>query len=274
MKQLHLANFNIANDLPFVLLAGPCVIEGEDFTLQLAHDIAAIAQKLEIPFVFKASFDKANRTSSNSFRGLGMQEGLRILQRVKDEVGCPVVTDIHTPEQVEAVAQVADILQTPAFLCRQTDFIQTVARCGKIINIKKGQFLSPQEMPHVLNKALETGNENIMLCERGASFGYQNLVSDMRSLLLMKETGFPVVYDATHSVQQPGGLDGRTGGNREFVPGLAQAAVAIGISALFMEVHPNPDQAKSDGPNSLALDQLEPLLQRLKRLDQVVKDNS
>jgi len=272
MKHIPLANFSIGNNLPLVLLAGPCVIEGEDFTLKTAESIAKIAQTCDIPFVFKSSFDKANRTSSDSFRGLGIDEGLRILQRVKDELGCPVVTDIHTPQQVEAVAEVADILQTPAFLCRQTDFIQAVARSGKIINIKKGQFLSPQEMPHVLNKALQTGNDNIMLCERGASFGYQNLVSDMRSLLIMKQTGHPIVYDATHSVQQPGGLDGRTGGNREFVPGLSQAAVATGIAALFMEVHPNPDQAMSDGPNSLALHQLKPLITRLKRLDQVVKE--
>jgi 2-dehydro-3-deoxyphosphooctonate aldolase (KDO 8-P synthase) len=196
---------------------------------------------------------------------------LRILQRVKDEIGVPVITDVHTPEQAAAVAAVADVLQTPAFLCRQTDFIQAVAACGKPVNIKKGQFLAPWDMQHVLEKARATGNPDIMLCERGASFGYNNLVSDMRSLMVMRETGAPVVYDATHSVQQPGGLGGATGGNREYVPGLSRAAVAVGVAALFMEVHPDPDRAKSDGPNSLRLSDLEALLGRLARIDQVAK---
>ncbi len=273
MKQrsVQIADIVIDNELPFVLLAGPCVIESEDFTLRAAESIKAVAERCDVPLVFKSSFDKANRTSKDGFRGPGMDEGLRILQRVKDATGVPVVTDVHTPEQARAVAEVADILQTPAFLCRQTDFIQTVAATGKAINIKKGQFLAPWDMQHVLDKATSTGNDNIMLCERGASFGYNNLVSDMRSLLVMREFGAPVVYDATHSVQQPGGLGGATGGNREYVPGLSRAAVATGVAALFMEVHPDPDKALSDGPNSLATDDLEGLLKQLKQLDQIVK---
>ncbi len=262
----------IANNRPLALLAGPCVIEGEEFTLQLAEGIRNIAARVGMPLIFKASFDKANRTSKDGFRGPGMDEGLRILQRVKNEIGLPVVTDIHESNQVSAVAEVADILQTPAFLCRQTDFIEAVARAGKPVNIKKGQFLAPWDMKHVLEKAQATGNNQIMLCERGASFGYNNLVSDMRSLLVMKEFGAPLVFDATHSVQQPGGLGGATGGNREHVPGLSQAAVATGVAALFMEVHPDPDNAMSDGPNSLALADLEALLNRLKRIDEVIKE--
>ncbi|GAV21200.1 2-dehydro-3-deoxyphosphooctonate aldolase [Mariprofundus micogutta] len=270
---VNVGDITIANNLPLVLFAGPCVIEGEDFSLQVAERIAAIAESCGVPLVFKSSFDKANRTSKDGFRGPGLQEGLRILQRVKDELGLPVITDIHEVDQVEAVAEVADIMQTPAFLCRQTDFIDAVARAGKPVNIKKGQFLAPWDMKHVLEKAQATGNDQIMLCERGASFGYNNLVSDMRSLLVMKEFGAPVVFDATHSVQQPGGLGGATGGNREYVPGLSQAAVATGVAALFMEVHPDPDKAKSDGPNSLALADLAALLKRLKRIDEVVKEN-
>lgn len=271
MHHISVGNFKIGNDLPFVLFAGPCVIEGEQFTLDVAAQLRDIAARCGVPFVFKSSFDKANRTSVDGFRGPGMEEGLRILQRVKDEVGVPVITDIHTPEQAKAVAKVADILQTPAFLCRQTDFITAVAETGKPVNIKKGQFLAPWDMPHVLKKAQATGNQDIMLCDRGTSFGYNNLVSDMRSLMVMAETGAPVVFDATHSVQQPGGLGGATGGNREFVPGLSRAAVAIGIAALFMEVHPDPDQALSDGPNSVRLDELEALLNQLKQLDKVTK---
>jgi len=273
MKQqiASVGDLHIGNDLPMVLLAGPCVIEGEDFTLQTAAAIAAVADTCGVPLVFKSSFDKANRTSKDGFRGPGLDEGLRILQRVKDELGLPVVTDVHEAHQVAAVAEVADILQTPAFLCRQTDFIDAVAKAGKPVNIKKGQFLAPWDMKHVLAKAQATGNENIMLCERGASFGYNNLVSDMRSLLVMREFGAPLVYDATHSVQQPGGLGGATGGNREYVPGLSRAAVATGVAALFMEVHPDPDKAMSDGPNSLALHDLKGLLMRLKQIDAVVK---
>ena len=264
-------DIHIANDRPLVLLAGPCVIEGEDFTLRAAEAIARIADDCGVPLVFKSSFDKANRTSKDGFRGPGLDEGLRILQRVKDGLGLPVITDVHEAQQVSAVAEVADILQTPAFLCRQTDFITAVARAGKPVNIKKGQFLAPWDMRHVLDKARVAGNEAIMLCERGASFGYNNLVSDMRSLLVMREFGAPVVYDATHSVQQPGGLGGATGGNREFVPGLARAAVATGVAAVFMEVHPQPEQAMSDGPNSLALDDLPAVLATLKQIDGVVK---
>ncbi|HXH64068.1 MAG TPA: 3-deoxy-8-phosphooctulonate synthase [Mariprofundaceae bacterium] len=268
---IRIGDMRIGNDEPLVLMAGPCVIEGEDFTLKVAADIAAIARRLGVPLIFKSSFDKANRTSKDGFRGPGLDEGLRILQRVKDEIGVPVITDVHTPEQAAPVAEVADVLQTPAFLCRQTDFIQAVAAAGRPVNIKKGQFLAPWDMRNVLDKALATGNRDIMLCERGASFGYNNLVSDMRSLMVMRETGAPVVYDATHSVQQPGGLGGATGGNREFVPGLARAAVAVGVAALFMEVHPDPDRALSDGPNSLRLSDLEALLGQLTRIDQAAK---
>jgi 2-dehydro-3-deoxyphosphooctonate aldolase (KDO 8-P synthase) len=272
IHHISVGEFQIGNDLPFVLFAGPCVIEGEAFTLEVAAQLRDITARCDIPFVFKSSFDKANRTSVDGFRGPGMEEGLKILQRVKDEVGVPVITDVHTPEQVKAVAAVADILQTPAFLCRQTDFITAVAETGKPVNIKKGQFLAPWDMPHVLEKAKATGNRDIMLCDRGTSFGYNNLVSDFRSLIVMAETGAPVVFDATHSVQQPGGLGGATGGNREFVPGLSRAAVAVGVAALFMEVHPDPDKALSDGPNSVRLDELEGLLNNLKRIDAVVKE--
>ncbi|MDQ6954253.1 MAG: 3-deoxy-8-phosphooctulonate synthase [Mariprofundaceae bacterium] len=268
---INIADFAMGNDLPFVLFAGPCVIEGEDFSLKVAEQIRDIANRVGVPLVFKSSFDKANRTSVNAFRGPGLDEGLRILQRVKDEVGVPVITDVHTPEQAVPVAEVADILQTPAFLCRQTDFITEVAKAGKPVNVKKGQFLAPWDMPHVLEKAKSTGNLDIMLCDRGTSFGYNNLVSDFRSLIVMAETGAPVVYDATHSVQQPGGLGGATGGNREYVPSLSRAAVAVGVAALFMEVHPDPDQAKSDGPNSLALADLEALLTTLKSIDSLIK---
>ncbi len=273
MKQHHiqLADFKIGNDLPFVLFAGPCVIEGEEFSIEVARQIRDICQRVGVSLVFKSSFDKANRTSVDGFRGPGLEEGLRILQQVKDEVGVPIITDVHTPEQAEPVAKVADILQTPAFLCRQTDFITAVAKAGKPVNVKKGQFLAPWDMPHVLEKAKSTGNVDIMLCDRGTSFGYNNLVSDFRSLIVMGETGAPVVFDATHSVQQPGGLGGATGGNREYVPALSRAAVSIGVAAIFMEVHPDPDNAKSDGPNSVALADLEGMLTTLKNIDKVVK---
>jgi len=270
--RIRINDFEIGNDRPLVLMAGPCVIEGEDFTLRAASDIAGICRRLDVPLIFKSSFDKANRTSGSSFRGPGMEEGLRILARVKRELGIPVITDVHTPEQTGPVAEVADVLQTPAFLCRQTDFIQTVAAQGKPVNIKKGQFLAPWDMIHVLDKARATGNEDIMLCERGASFGYNNLVSDMRSLMVMQETAHPVVFDATHSLQQPGGLGDASGGQSEYIPALARAAVAVGVAALFMEVHPDPAQALSDGPNSIALQDLEPLLRKLKCLDEIAKD--
>jgi len=271
--RIRIADFEVGNDKPFVLFAGPCVIEGEDFSLHVAEQIRDIAARVGVPLVFKSSFDKANRTSVDGFRGPGLDEGLRILQRVKNEVGVPIITDVHTPEQGKPVAEVVDILQTPAFLCRQTDFITAIAKAGKPVNIKKGQFLAPWDMPHVLEKAKSTGNHDIMLCDRGTSFGYNNLVSDFRSLMVMAETGAPVVYDVTHSVQQPGGLGGATGGNREYVPGLSCAAVSIGVAAVFMEVHPDPNQAKSDGPNSLALADLESLLMKLKRIDSVVKSD-
>jgi len=271
-KVVSVGDIRIANDLPLVLFAGPCVIEGEAFTLKTAEAIAAMAADEGVPPAFKSTFDKANRTSKDGFSGPALDAGLKILQKVKDELRLPIITDVHTPEQAQAAAEVADILQTPAFLCRQSDFIKAVAETGKPVNIKKGQFLAPWDMQHVLDKALATGNDQIMLCERGASFGYNNLVSDMRSLLVMKEFGAPIVFDATHSVQQPGGLGGATGGNREFVPGLSQAAVATGIAALFMEVHPNPDEALSDGPNSLALADLPKLLNRLKRFDAIAKE--
>ncbi len=271
-QRVPVADITIGNDLPLVLIAGPCVIEGEQFTLDTAAQLQEICQRAKIPLIFKSSFDKANRTSKDGFRGPGMEEGLRILDRVRRELGLPVVTDVHTPEQAVAAAGRIDLLQTPAFLCRQSDFIRAVAETGKPVNIKKGQFLAPWDMRHVLEKAHATGNRNVMLCERGVSFGYNNLVSDMRALMVMRDFGAPVVFDATHSVQQPGGLGGATGGNREFVPGLARAAVAVGIAALFMEVHPDPDQAKSDGPNSLALRDLPSLLDRLKTIDHIIKE--
>jgi 2-dehydro-3-deoxyphosphooctonate aldolase (KDO 8-P synthase) len=269
--RISVADFHIGNDLPLVLMAGPCVIEGEAFTLSVAMEIAKIADRLGMPLIFKSSFDKANRTSLTAFRGPGLDEGLRILERVKRELGIPVITDVHTPEQAAPVAEVADVLQTPAFLCRQTDFIQAVVAQGRPVNIKKGQFLAPWDMKNVLEKARAAGNDNIMLCERGASFGYNNLVADMRSLEVMKETGFPVVFDATHSVQQPGGLGGASGGQSEYIPALAKAAVAVGVAALFMEVHPDPEHARSDGPNSWPLDRLEGLLKTLSQLDGIAK---
>ncbi|MDX8413281.1 MAG: 3-deoxy-8-phosphooctulonate synthase [Mariprofundales bacterium] len=273
MKQarVEIADITVGNDLPLVLMAGPCVIEGEQFTLDVAGQLAEICNCCGIRLIFKSSFDKANRTSSNGFRGPGMEKGLAILARVKREIGVAVMTDVHTAEQALPVAQVVDLLQTPAFLCRQTDFIAAVASTGKPVSIKKGQFLAPWDMQFVLEKAYGTGNKQIMLCERGASFGYNNLVSDMRSLLVMRDFGAPVVFDATHSVQQPGGLGGATGGKREFVPGLSRAAVATGIAALFMEVHPDPDHAKSDGPNSLALNDVERLISQVQDIDNVVK---
>ncbi len=273
-QRIQVADLTIGNALPLVLIAGPCVIEGEDFTLTVADKLATIARAVDVPLIFKSSFDKANRTSKDGFRGPGMEKGLQILARVKQETGLPIVTDVHTPEQAVAAAEVVDLLQTPAFLCRQSDFITTVAATGKPVNIKKGQFLAPQDMRHVLDKARATGNSNIMLCERGVSFGYNNLVSDMRSLMIMRDFGAPLVFDATHSVQQPGGLGGATGGNREFVPGLARAAVAVGVAALFMEVHPDPDHAMSDGPNSLRLEDLQPLLQFVKRIDTICKETN
>ena len=268
---MDLCGFKVGLDQPLFLIAGPCVIESMELQIEVAGKLKEITASLGMPFIFKSSFDKANRTSGTSFRGPGMDEGLKVLAEVKRQVGVPVLTDVHEYTPMDEVASVVDVLQTPAFLCRQTDFIQKVARAGKPVNIKKGQFLSPWEMKHVTAKALATGNTQIMACERGASFGYNNLVSDMRSLAVMRDTGCPVVFDATHSVQQPGGLDGRSGGQREFVPVLSRAAVAVGVAGLFAETHPDPEKALSDGPNAWPLGKMKALLETLVELDRVAK---
>ncbi len=268
---MKLCGFDAGLDAPFFLIAGPCVIESEALALETAAQLKELTGALDIPFVYKSSFDKANRSSIGSFRGPGLEEGLRILQKVKDEIGVPVLTDVHEDTPLHEVAGVVDVLQTPAFLCRQTNFIQNVARQGKPVNIKKGQFLAPWDMKNVVDKARAAGNEQIMVCERGVSFGYNNLVSDMRSLAVMRNTGAPVVFDATHSVQLPGGQGSASGGQREFVPVLARAAVAAGISGLFMETHPNPEKALSDGPNAWPLQRMRELLEVLKLLDETVK---
>jgi 2-dehydro-3-deoxyphosphooctonate aldolase (KDO 8-P synthase) len=268
---MKLCGFDIGIDKPLFLIAGPCVIESEQLAMDTAGQLKEITAKVGIPFIYKSSFDKANRSSTKSFRGLGVEEGLRILQKVKDEIGVPVLTDVHEDTPLDEVSAVVDVLQTPAFLCRQTNFIQNVARTGKPVNIKKGQFLSPWDMQNVVDKAHEAGNDQIMVCERGVSFGYNNLVSDMRSLAVMRQTGCPVVYDGTHSVQLPGGQGGTSGGQREFVPVLARAAVAAGVSGLFMETHPDPDKALSDGPNAWPLDKMEGLLETLKIIDDTIK---
>lgn len=269
---MKLCGFEVGADQPFFLIAGPCVIESEQLALDTAGTLKEMCQRLGIPFIYKSSFDKANRSSGQSFRGLGVDEGLRILSEVKKQMGVPVLTDVHEDTDIQAVAEVVDVLQTPAFLCRQTNFITRVAAAGKAVNIKKGQFLSPWEMANVVDKARATGNTQIMVCERGASFGYNNLVSDMRSLAVLRETGCPVVFDATHSVQLPGGQGSTSGGQREFVPVLARAAVAVGVAGVFMETHPDPDKALSDGPNAWPLGQMEPLLVTLKALDRVSKN--
>ena len=259
---------------PFFLIAGPCVVESQQLALDVAGELKEITAALGIPFIFKSSYDKANRSSGKSFRGLGMEQGLKILSEVKRQIGVPILTDIHASEEINSVASVVDVLQTPAFLCRQTDFIHTAASAGLPVNIKKGQFLAPGDMKNVVDKAREaSGRDNIMVCERGVSFGYNNLVSDMRSLAIMRESGCPVVFDATHSVQLPGGLGAKSGGQREFVPVLARAAVAAGIAGLFMETHPDPEQALSDGPNAWPLPRMKQLLITLKALDQLVKQH-
>jgi 2-dehydro-3-deoxyphosphooctonate aldolase (KDO 8-P synthase) len=268
---MRMLDFEVGIDRPLFLIAGPCVLEGEGMAQEIAGMLAEITTDLGIPFLFKSSFDKANRSSIGSFRGPGPDEGLRILAGVRERVGVPVLTDVHEATPLAAVAEVADVLQTPAFLCRQTDFIRAVASQGKPVNIKKGQFLAPWDMKLVVEKARATGNESIMVCERGVSFGYNNLVSDMRALSLMRETGCPVIFDATHSVQLPGGLGSCSGGQREMVPVLARAAVAAGVSGLFMETHPRPDEALSDGPNSWPLGRMRELLETLMELDRVVK---
>jgi 2-dehydro-3-deoxyphosphooctonate aldolase (KDO 8-P synthase) len=269
---MKLCGFEVGLDKPLFLIAGPCVVESRELQVETAGRLKEMCSRLGIPFIFKSSYDKANRSSSKSFRGLGLDEGLRILAEVKRQVGVPVLTDVHDKGEVTPVAAVVDVLQTPAFLCRQTDFIQAAASAGRPVNIKKGQFLSPQEMSNVVDKAREASRQdNILVCERGFSFGYGNLVSDMRSLAIMRATGCPVVFDATHSVQLPGGQGTASGGQREFVPVLARAAVASGISGLFMETHPNPEKALSDGPNAWPLGLMQPLLETLAELDQVVK---
>jgi 2-dehydro-3-deoxyphosphooctonate aldolase (KDO 8-P synthase) len=270
---MKIAHIPVGLDHPFFLMAGPCVIESEALVMAVATTLKMITDELKIPFIFKASFDKANRSSTRSFRGPGLDKGLAILARVKSELGLLLVTDVHEDTPVDAVAEVVDVLQTPAFLCRQTNYIQRVARCGLPINIKKGQFLSPWDMQQVVDKAREGGNDQVLVCERGAMFGYQNLVSDMRSLAVMRETGAPVVFDATHSVQLPGGQGDCSGGQREFVPVLARAAMAVGISGLFMETHPDPANALSDGPNAWPLDQMKSLLSDLKAIDTLIKSN-
>ena len=268
---MKLCGFEAGLDQPIFLIAGPCVIESEALALETAGTLKEMCQALGIPFIYKSSFDKANRTSSQSFRGPGLEEGLRILQQVKEQIGVPVLTDVHEDTPLDEVAAVVDVLQTPAFLCRQTNFIQNVARQGKPVNIKKGQFLAPWDMANVVAKAKAVGNDQILVCDRGVSFGYNTLISDMRGLAVMRDTGCPVVFDATHSVQQPGGQGQSSGGQREFVPVLARAAVAAGIAGLFMETHPDPDRALSDGPNAWPLGKMRALLETLQQIDRATK---
>ncbi|HEY7761183.1 MAG TPA: 3-deoxy-8-phosphooctulonate synthase [Burkholderiales bacterium] len=269
---MKLCHFEAGLDRPLFLIAGPCVVESRQLQMDTAGELKSICQALEMPFIFKSSYDKANRSSGKSFRGLGMERGLEVLAEVRRAIGVPVLTDVHAEQEIAAVAAVVDVLQTPAFLCRQTDFIRAAASAGKPVNIKKGQFLSPWEMRNVVDKArAASGRDNILVCERGASFGYNNLVSDMRSLAVMRETGCPVVFDATHSVQLPGGQGTASGGQREFVPVLARAAVACGVAGVFMETHPNPEKALSDGPNAWPLKHMRVLLETLKDIDALVK---
>ncbi len=270
---MKLCGFEAGSDQPFFLIAGTCVVESEAMTLDTAGQLKEITAELGIPFIYKSSFDKANRSSQSGFRGPGIEEGLRVLSEVKSQLGVPVLTDVHEDTPFAEVAAVVDVLQTPAFLCRQTDFILKVASAGKPVNIKKGQFLSPWEMQNVVDKAKSTGNEDIMVCERGFSFGYNNLVSDMRSLAVMRNTGCPVVFDATHSVQLPGSKGSASGGQREFIPVLARAAMAAGVAGLFMETHPDPEKALSDGPNAWPLDRMYALLETLKTIDACVKEH-
>ncbi len=268
---MKLCGFEVGLDQPLFLIAGPCVIESMELARETAGQLKEISERLNIPFIYKSSFDKANRTSNDSFRGPGIEKGLTILESIKKEFDLPVLTDVHEDTPMDEVAAVVDVLQTPAFLCRQTNFIQRVAATGRAVNIKKGQFLAPWDMTHVVEKARSVGNEQIMVCERGASFGYGNLVSDMRSLAIMRDTNCPVVFDATHSVQLPGGQGASSGGQREFVPVLARAAVAVGVAGVFMETHPDPSVAKSDGPNAWPLDKMEALLSGMIELDRIVK---
>jgi 2-dehydro-3-deoxyphosphooctonate aldolase (KDO 8-P synthase) len=271
---MQLCNFEVGNDQPIFLIAGPCVVESQSMAMDTAGALAEITSRLNINFIYKSSFDKANRSSHESYRGPGLAEGLKALEMVRDKLGLPVLTDVHEDTPLDEVCAVVSVLQTPAFLCRQTNFIQKVCSQGLPVNIKKGQFLAPSDMANVVAKAQATGNQQIMVCERGASFGYNNLVSDMRGLAIMRRTGCPVVFDATHSVQMPGGLGTASGGQREMVPVLARAAVAAGVAGLFMETHPKPEEALSDGPNSWPLGQLAELLEQLLELDRVVKSRS
>ena len=269
---MQLCNFEVGDGRPFFVIAGPCVVESETLALETAGRLKEITTALDIPFIYKSSFDKANRSSHESYRGPGIDMGLKILSKVKASIGVPVLTDVHEDTPLGEVSAVVDVLQTPAFLCRQTNFILNVAAQGLPVNIKKGQFLAPWDMKAVVEKARSAGNDRIMVCERGTSFGYNYLVSDMRSLVVMKEFGCPVIFDATHSVQLPGGLGNKSGGQREFIPVLARAAAAVGVDGMFLETHPNPDQALSDGPNSLPLDEVRELLELLKSVDSIIKD--
>lgn len=272
MKQIQLGRMTIGGGAPFVLIAGPCVIENEQKTEEIAVYLKELTDRLQVPLIFKASYDKANRTSLQSYRGPGLHEGLRILDKIRKNLSIPILTDVHRFEDIEPVSQVADVLQVPAFLCRQTDFVMEVARFARIINIKKGQFLAPGDVQHIIQKIRAAENENIMMTERGTSFGYNNLVTDYRSIPIMRAMGYPVIFDATHSVQLPGGLGSASGGQREMVAYLARAAVAVGIDGLFMEVHPDPDSALCDGPNSLSLESLDQMLQMLIKMDALVKN--
>jgi len=271
-KIVKVGEINVGGGAPLAVIAGPCVIESKEAALRHAGALKEKADRAGVPYIFKSSYDKANRSSVNSFRGPGLRKGLEILAEVKAKIGVPILTDVHEIDQVAAVKEVADILQIPAFLCRQTDFVLAVARAGRVVNVKKGQFLAPWDMRNVLDKILSTGNDQVILTERGASFGYNNLVSDMRSLIVMRELGYPVMFDATHSLQLPGGLGNASGGDRKYIPALARAAVAAGVDALFMEVHEDPDHAMSDGPNSLKLEDFEGLLTIVKRLDTLIKE--
>tara|TARA_B100000989_G_scaffold298172_1_gene286418 strand:- start:5 stop:856 length:852 start_codon:yes stop_codon:yes gene_type:complete len=272
-KKIDVGGFTISNDKPFVLIAGPCQIESEDHSLFIAEKLAEICSKLNIPFIFKASYDKANRTSVSGQRGVGLEKGIEILAKIKTDIGCPVLTDVHEREQCKLVSKVVDLIQIPAFLCRQTDLILEAGKTGKIVNIKKGQFLAPWDMGNIVEKLSSVGNYNVLLTERGTSFGYNTLVCDMRSLTQMADTGCPIVFDATHSVQRPGALGGASGGDRSFVPVLARAAIAVGIASLFIETHDEPDKAPSDGQNMLRLDDMEQVLSQLKKIDEVTKAN-
>jgi 2-dehydro-3-deoxyphosphooctonate aldolase (KDO 8-P synthase) len=273
-KKVKVGNVEIGGGNPLVIIAGPCVIESRDSALKHATLLKQAAERAGVPFIFKSSYDKANRSSGDSYRGPGLEVGLEILAEVKKQVGVPILTDVHEIEQVDVAREVVDVLQIPAFLCRQTDFVTAVARSGRVVNVKKGQFLAPWDIANVLQKILATGNQQVLLTERGVSFGYNNLVSDMRSLVIMRELGYPVVFDATHSLQLPGGLGKASGGDRKYIAPLARAGVAAGVDALFMEVHEDPDRALSDGPNSLPLGQFEGLLRVVKRLDEIQKGNS